>query len=39
SKEKVIELLTKEMNKAATSLDFERAADLRDRIWEMRAAN
>jgi len=39
SKEKVIELLTKEMNKAAISLDFERAADLRDRIWEMRAAN
>ena len=39
SKEKVIELLTKEMNKAATNLDFERAADLRDRIWEMRAAN
>ncbi|MDD2229103.1 MAG: excinuclease ABC subunit UvrB [Candidatus Cloacimonetes bacterium] len=39
SKEKVIELLTKEMNKAATSLDFERAAELRDRIWEMRAGN
>ncbi len=37
SKEKVIELLTKEMNKAATHLDFERAAELRDRIWEMRA--
>jgi excinuclease ABC subunit B len=39
SKEKVIELLTKEMNKAATNLDFERAAELRDRIWEMRAGS
>ncbi|HNQ42823.1 MAG TPA: excinuclease ABC subunit UvrB [Candidatus Cloacimonadota bacterium] len=32
---KVIELLTKEMHKAAASLDFERAAELRDRIWEL----
>lgn len=35
SKEKVIELLSKEMQKAAANLDFERAAELRDRIWEM----
>lgn len=32
---KVIDLLTKEMNKAAANLDFERAAELRDRIWEL----
>lgn len=32
---KVIELLTKEMHKAAANLDFERAAELRDRIWEL----
>jgi len=36
SKDKIIELLTKEMNKAATHLDFERAAELRDRIWELK---
>ncbi len=35
SKEKIIELLTKEMNKAAANLNFERAAELRDRIWEL----
>ncbi|MCK9434029.1 MAG: UvrB/UvrC motif-containing protein, partial [Candidatus Cloacimonetes bacterium] len=32
---KVLELLKKEMQKAAANLDFERAAELRDRIWEM----
>ncbi|MDD3524642.1 MAG: UvrB/UvrC motif-containing protein, partial [Candidatus Cloacimonetes bacterium] len=32
---KVLELLKKEMNKAAANLDFERAAELRDRIWEL----
>lgn len=36
SKEKIIELITKEMNKAAANLDFERAAELRDRIWELK---
>jgi excinuclease ABC subunit B len=36
SKEKILELLSKEMNKAAASLDFERAAELRDRIWELK---
>ncbi|MCB5271769.1 MAG: excinuclease ABC subunit UvrB [Candidatus Cloacimonetes bacterium] len=35
SKEKVLELLKKEMQRAASDLDFERAAELRDRIWEM----
>lgn len=35
SKEKVLELLSKEMHRAATNLEFERAAELRDRIWEM----
>lgn len=35
SKEKIIELLTKEMNKSAANLNFERAAELRDRIWEL----
>ncbi len=35
SKEKVLELLQKEMRRAAFDLDFERAAELRDRIWEM----
>ncbi|MBP7310314.1 MAG: excinuclease ABC subunit UvrB [Candidatus Cloacimonetes bacterium] len=35
NKDKIIELLTKEMNRAAAKLDFERAAELRDRIWEM----
>nr|MDK2851015.1 excinuclease subunit [Candidatus Cloacimonadota bacterium] len=32
---KVIELLKKEMKKAAADLNFERAAELRDRIWEL----
>jgi len=32
---KVIDLLKREMQKAAANLDFERAAELRDRIWEM----
>ncbi len=36
SKEKVIELLEKEMMEAAGSLNFERAAELRDRIFEMK---
>jgi len=35
NKEKILELLTKEMNRAAAKLDFERAAELRDRIWEL----
>lgn len=35
SLDKVIELLSKEMQKAATNLEFERAAELRDRIWEL----
>jgi len=34
---KVIELLTKEMNKASVKLDFERAAELRDRIIDMKS--
>ncbi len=33
--EKVLKLLHKEMQKAASELDFERAAELRDRIWEL----
>ncbi|MCF7913160.1 MAG: excinuclease ABC subunit UvrB [Candidatus Cloacimonetes bacterium] len=35
SKEKVISLLRKEMNIAAQNLDFEKAAELRDRIFEL----
>ncbi len=35
SKEKVIELLQREMKEAAEKLDFERAAELRDRIFEL----
>jgi excinuclease ABC subunit B len=35
SKEKVIDLLKKEMQRAAEKLDFERAAELRDRIFEL----
>lgn len=35
NKDKIIELLTKEMHRAAAKMDFERAAELRDRIWEM----
>jgi len=36
SMNKVVELLQKEMQKAASNLDFERAAELRDRIWELK---
>jgi len=36
SREKVIELLEKEMMEAAGSLNFERAAELRDRIFELK---
>ncbi len=36
SKEKIIELLTTEMKKAASELDFEKAAELRDRIFELK---
>jgi excinuclease ABC subunit B len=36
---KVLDLLKKEMQKAAANLDFERAAELRDRIWEMENYN
>ena len=36
SKEKVIELLEKEMMEAAGSLNFERAAELRDRLFELK---
>jgi len=36
SKDKIIGLLSKEMNKAAGNLNFERAAELRDRIWELK---
>lgn len=35
SKEKVLDLLKKEMLEAAESLDFEKAAELRDRIFEL----
>ena len=35
SREKVLELLTAEMKAAAAALDFERAAELRDRISEL----
>lgn len=34
-RDKLLALLKKEMNKAAAQLDFERAAELRDRIFEM----
>ncbi len=33
-----IKELTKEMNKASKSLDFEKAAQLRDEILEMKAS-
>lgn len=36
NKEKITELLTKEMNKAAANLEFERAAELRDKLWELK---
>lgn len=35
SKEKIVNLLKKEMMQAAAELDFEKAADLRDRIVEL----
>jgi excinuclease ABC subunit B len=35
SKEKIINLLKKEMKEAAGQLDFEKAATLRDRIVEL----
>ena len=35
SKEKVVDLLKKEMIKAADRLDFEKAAEIRDRIFEL----
>ncbi len=35
TKEKIINVLKKEMKKAAKNLDFEKAADLRDRILEL----
>jgi excinuclease ABC subunit B len=35
SKEKIVSLLRKEMNIAARDLDFEKAAELRDRIFEL----
>ena len=35
--EKLIKTLEKEMKEAATALDFERAADLRDMIFELKA--
>jgi excinuclease ABC subunit B len=34
---KMIQKLTKEMSSAAAELDFERAASLRDRIFELKA--
>lgn len=36
SKEKVIELLEKEMYQASKNLEFEKAAELRDRIFELK---
>ncbi|MCD4795563.1 MAG: excinuclease ABC subunit UvrB [Candidatus Cloacimonetes bacterium] len=36
SKEKVLELLEKEMKEAAGNLEFEKAAELRDRIFELK---
>ncbi len=36
SKEKVMELLEKEMKEAAGNLEFEKAAELRDRIFELK---
>jgi excinuclease ABC subunit B len=36
SKEKVMELLEKEMKSASDNLDFEKAAELRDRIFELK---
>ena len=36
NKEDIIKLLTKEMQKAARELEFEKAADIRDRILELK---
>ena len=36
SKEKVISLLEREMKEAANNLEFEKAAELRDRILEFK---
>ncbi|MCK4312052.1 MAG: UvrB/UvrC motif-containing protein, partial [Candidatus Cloacimonetes bacterium] len=36
SKEKVVELLEKEMKEASDNLEFEKAAELRDRIFELK---
>ena len=36
-KEKIIDELTQEMRKAASELDFERATELRDIIFEMQS--
>jgi excinuclease ABC subunit B len=38
TREKIVTMLKKEMRKAAEKLDFERAADLRDRIIELEGA-
>ncbi len=38
NKDKIIELLTKEMRKASAKLDFEKAAELRDRILELQGS-
>ena len=35
-REKLIKLMEKEMRQAATRLEFERAAELRDAIMELR---
>jgi excinuclease ABC subunit B len=39
NKDKIIELLKKEMRKAAQNLEFEKAAELRDRILELSEIN
>jgi excinuclease ABC subunit B len=39
NKDKILELLKKEMRKAAQNLQFERAAELRDRIIELESVN
>jgi excinuclease ABC subunit B len=38
TRDKIVAMLKKEMKKAAEKLDFERAADLRDRILELEGA-
>ncbi len=37
-REKIIQELTKEMQKAAKELDFEKAAELRDQLFELKAS-